>query len=331
MLVGVWLLSEWYKLGSPKPLQLVEMGPGRGTLLHDVLKVLSRFGLSGEDISLHLVEVSEELSVKQEKKLCNGESSSQEQCQDELYYKTSTSSSGSPIFWYRHLSLVPKLFTIFLAHEFFDVLPIHKMQRTKEGWREVLIDIDEGDGPHHLRYVLSNAPTPATKIFTEDEDPRASLEVSPEAAVLCKEVAGRMEEHGGIALIIDYGHDGKDTDTFRAYKNHQQQDPLREPGTADLTADVDFDFLKEQVKEQLVTFGPVTQSSFLTNMGIETRLQNLLKDCKPEERRNLISGFRMLTEPKQMGQKFKFLAFYPGVIKDFLLKNPPEGFYRNLE
>lgn len=88
-------------------------------------------------------------------------------CSEELYYKTNISSSGSPIFWYRHLSLVPKAFTIFLAHEFFDVLPIHKMQRTKEGWREVLIDVDVGDGPHHLRYVLSNSPTPATKIFTE--------------------------------------------------------------------------------------------------------------------------------------------------------------------
>ncbi|XP_063872642.1 protein arginine methyltransferase NDUFAF7, mitochondrial-like isoform X1 [Scylla paramamosain] len=330
-MVAIWIISEWYKLGSPQPLQLVEFGPGRGTLMHDVLVVLKNFGLYGNNLSVQLIEVSEELSVKQEKKLCNGVSSNKEQCQDELYYKTSTTSTGSPVFWYRHLSLVPKAFTIYLAHEFFDVLPIHKLHRTKEGWREILIDMDEGDGPHHLRYVLSNNPTPATKIFTEPEDTRECIEVSPEAAVLCKELASRIEEDGGIALIIDYGHNGVDTDTFRAFKNHKQHDPLSEPGTADLTADVDFDFLKKQVKEKLVTFGPVTQSSFLINMGMETRLHNLMKQCKPEEKKNLISGFRMLTEPKQMGEKFKFLAFYPAVVKDFLLKFPPAGFFRNLD
>ncbi|KAK8375002.1 hypothetical protein O3P69_010967 [Scylla paramamosain] len=260
-MVAIWIISEWYKLGSPQPLQLVEFGPGRGTLMHDVLVVLKNFGLYGDNLSVQLIEVSEELSVKQEKKLCNGVSSNKEQCQDELYYKTSTTSTGSP--------------------------------KTKEGWREILIDMDEGDGPHHLRYVLSNNPTPATKIFTEPEDTRECIEVSPEAAVLCKELASRIEEDGGIALIIDYGHNGVDTDTFRAFKNHKQHDPLSEPGTADLTADVDFDFLKKQVKEKLVTFGPVTQ------------LHNLMKQCKPEEKKNLISGFRMLTEPKQMGEKFK--------------------------
>lgn len=331
-LVGVWLVSEWYKLGSPQPLQLVELGPGRGTFLQDILRVLSQFGLSGNDLSVHLVEVSKELSVEQEKKLCNGVLSDQDVCEkEELYYKTNTSTSGSPIFWYHHLSLVPRAFTIFLAHEFFDVLPIHKIQKTKEGWREVLVDLDEGDGPHHLRYVLSKSATPATKIFTTVEESRESIEVSPEAAVLCQELATRIEEDGGIALIMDYGHDGKDMDTFRAFKNHHQHHPLSEPGTADLTADVDFNFLKDQVKEKLLTFGPVTQASFLTNMGIETRLHNLMKQCKPEERTSLMSGFRMLTEPQQMGHRFKFLAFYPAVVKDFIMKFPPSGFYRNLD
>lgn len=59
--------------------------------------------------------------------------------------------------------------------------------------------------------------------------------------------------------------------------------------------------------------------------------QNLMKHCKPEERRSLMSGFRMLTEPQQMGHKFKFLAFYPAVVKDFIMKFPPAGFYRNLD
>ncbi|KAG7168494.1 arginine methyltransferase NDUFAF7-like [Homarus americanus] len=162
---------------------------------------------------------------------------------------------------------------MFLAHEFFDVLPIHKIRRTKEGWREVLIDIDEDDGPHHLRYVLSRTPTPATKIYIQPEDTRDEIEVCPDAAVYCGELANRIEEDGGIALIMDYGHDNKTTSTFR----------------------------------------------------------NLLKQCKQEERKFLISGYKMLVEKEQMGERFKFLAFFPAVVKDFLIKYPPAGFYMNNE
>nr|XP_053652431.1 protein arginine methyltransferase NDUFAF7, mitochondrial-like [Cherax quadricarinatus] len=246
----------------------------------------------------------------------------------ELYFKKSTTTGGSPVFWYRHLGSVPRSFSVFLANEFFDVLPIHKICKTEDGWREVLIDIDEGDGPHHLRYVLSRAETPATKVFIQPEETRDEIEVSPDAAVLCEELASRIEEDGGIALIMDYGHDGKDSSTFRAFKNHALHDPLCEPGTADLTADVDFAHLKGQIQERVITYGPVTQSSFLTNMGIEFRLANLMKHCHLDEQKSLISGFKMLTDPLKMGTRFKFLAFFPAAVKDFLKKHPPAGFYR---
>lgn len=86
---------------------------------------------------------------------------------ESYFYKKNTTTGGSPIFWYRHLSSVPKRFSVFLAHEFFDVLPVHILRRTKDGWRELLVDVDEGDGPHHLRYVLSRTETPASKLFVE--------------------------------------------------------------------------------------------------------------------------------------------------------------------
>lgn len=327
-LVGVWVYSEWYKLGSPKPLQLVELGPGRGTLMQDILRVLQQFGEAGSDLSVHFVEVSEELSCKQEEKLCGVVQSNKDDYEKELYFKKSTTTGGSPVFWYRHLGSVPRSFSVFLANEFFDVLPVHKICKTEDGWREVLIDIDEGDGPHHLRYVLSRAETPATKVFIQPEETRDEIEVSPDAAVLCEELASRIEEDGGIALIMDYGHDGKDSSTFRAFKNHALHDPLCEPGTADLTADVDFAHLKGQIQERVITYGPVTQSSFLTNMGIEFRLANLMKHCHLDEQKSLISGFKMLTDPLKMGTRFKFLAFFPAAVKDFLKKHPPAGFYR---
>ncbi|XP_068239794.1 protein arginine methyltransferase NDUFAF7, mitochondrial [Palaemon carinicauda] len=326
-MIGVWVFNEWYKLGSPKPLQLVELGPGRGTLMLDVLRVLRKLGLSGTDLSIHLVEVSSELSQIQEQKLCATSSPVVENPEDGNYYKKNVTTNGSSISWYRHLTNVPKGFTMFLANEFFDALPAHKFRKTDRGWREVLIDIDEGDGPHHLRYLLSRESTPASKIFIKTDEPRDDFEVSPETAVFCGELAMRIEADGGAALIMDYGHDGKSCNTFRAFKNHSLHDPLCEPGEADLTTDVDFRFMKEQVEERLITFGPVTQSFFLSNMGIEQRLQRLLRSCKKEERKNLISGYEMLTDPKQMGERFKFFAMFPGVVKSFLVKYPPAGFY----
>ncbi|XP_064099152.1 protein arginine methyltransferase NDUFAF7, mitochondrial-like isoform X2 [Macrobrachium nipponense] len=317
-MIGVWVFNEWYKLGSPRPLQLVELGPGRGTLMQDVLRVLKQLGLSSTDVSIHLVEVSPELSQTQEQKLCGTSSPYIENPEDGDYFRKNITTDGSSIFWYRHLTSVPRGFTMFLANEFFDALPVHKFRKTDNGWREVLIDIDEGDGPHHLRYLLSREGTPASKVFIKSGETRDDFEVSPETAVFCSELAMRIEADGGAALIMDYGHNGKSCNTFRAFKNHSLHDPLCEPGTADLTADVDFGFMKEQVDERLITFGPVTQSFFLINMGMEQRLHRLLRTCKEEERKNLISGYKMLTDPKQMGERFKFFAMFPGVVKSFL-------------
>ncbi|XP_042884329.1 protein arginine methyltransferase NDUFAF7, mitochondrial-like isoform X2 [Penaeus japonicus] len=330
-MVGVWIFNEWYKLGSLKPLQLVEFGPGRGTLMQDILRVLKQLGVKGRDLSIHFVEVSPELSQNQEERLCGSSQPYTETSDEGDFYKKNTTTGGTPVFWYRHLSSVPKRFSVFVAHEFFDVLPVHILRKTKDGWRELLVDVDEGDGPHHLRYVLSRTETPAAKLFVEPEETRDEVEVSPDGAVLCKDIAKRIEDNGGLALIMDYGHDGKLTDTFRAFKNHKQHHPLCEPGTADLTADVDFAYLKKQVQEDLITYGPVTQSFFLQNMGIEARLATLLKNSKPEEQKNLISAYKMLTDRHQMGERFKFLALFPGVVKNFLIKYPPAGFYRDFD
>lgn len=326
-MVGIWIFNEWYKLGSPRPLQLAELGPGRGTLIQDVVRVLKQLGLSGNDISIHLVELSSELSQLQEERLCATNSPCIDAAENRDYYKKNVTKDGISVFWYRHLTSIPKAFTMFLANEFFDALPVHKFRKTDNGWREVLIDIDEGDGPHHLRYLLSREATPASKIFIKPDEIRNDIEVSPETAVFCGELAMRIERDGGVALIMDYGHDGKLSNTFRAFRNHSLHDPLSEPGMADITADVDFSFMKEHVGEKLITFGPVTQSFFLHNMGIEQRLHKLLRNCLEEERKNLTSGYKMLTDPTQMGERFKFFSIFPDVVKAFLIKYPPAGFH----
>ncbi|XP_045917535.1 protein arginine methyltransferase NDUFAF7, mitochondrial isoform X3 [Micropterus dolomieu] len=214
-LLGVWIISEWMGAGGPKQLQLVELGPGKGSLAADVLRVLSqlRSVLGEASVSLHLVEVSPALSRLQAQNL-TGNRSQEADAEDEPVYRRGETAAGLPVSWYRRLDDVPTGFSIFLAHEFFDALPIHKFQRTQKGWREVMVDIDPEKGDQ-LRFVVAPSPTLASSTLVQAGERRDHVEVCAEGGVVVQQLARRIVEDGGAALIADYGHDGTKTDTFR--------------------------------------------------------------------------------------------------------------------
>uniref|UniRef100_A0A7N9AU77 Protein arginine methyltransferase NDUFAF7 n=1 Tax=Mastacembelus armatus TaxID=205130 RepID=A0A7N9AU77_9TELE len=314
-LLGVWILSEWMGGGRPKQLQLVELGPGKGSLASDVLRVFSqlRSVLGEASVSLHLVEVSPVLSRLQAQNL-TGNYSQEAGAEDEPIYRRGETTTGLPVSWYRCLDDVPAGFSIFLAHEFFDALPIHKFQRTEKGWREVMVDIDP-ETPDRLRFVVTPSPTLASSTLVQADERRDHVEVCAEGGVIIQQLARRISEDGGAALIADYGHDGTKTDTFRGFKGHQLHDVLVSPGSADLTADVDFSYLRRMAAGGVVCLGPVTQRTFLKNMGIDTRLQVLLRNCAdPSTRKQLISSYDMLTNPAKMGERFHFFSLLPAPL-----------------
>ncbi|KAF2356008.1 Protein arginine methyltransferase NDUFAF7 [Trinorchestia longiramus] len=404
-LLGVWVFSEWHKMGQETPLQLVELGPGRGTLIKDILRSLQQLGLTGDAVHVHLVEISPHYRRLQRQTLCSSAAGEQDDpCE---LSSPSYTSSQTPVHWHQHLDSVPAGFSVFLAHEFFDALPIHKLVKTDVGkWKEVLIDINgdvgyggyrdaggvladdsnvpaafesgktlntkglkpakhetsetlnsmtlkpagnettsdakapkpAGDaaGASHevedlpLRYVLSRAATPATTIYTKDLEDRDMIEVCPDAALIAAQIATRITERGGALLVVDYGHSGSKSDTFRAFRRHRQQHPLLSPGSADLTADVDFSLLKKALPETVISFGPVKQGFFLKNMGIELRLLKLLQNCKSASTHaSLVSSYRRLVE--EMGGAFLVWAVYPRVMEKMLKKHPPPGFVRQLD
>nr|XP_013999513.1 unnamed protein product [Salmo salar] len=308
-LLGIWCLSEWMGAGKPSRFQLVEFGPGRGSLANDILRVFSqlRGALGGAAVSVHLVEVSPKLSQVQAQCL-TGDQSQVSASEDEPVYRQGTSTTGLPISWYRNLDDVPRGFSIYLAHEFFDALPIHKFQGTEKGWREVMVDIDP-DEPGKLRLVIVPAPTLASTQLIQADEKRRHVEVCPEGGVIVQRLANRIAEDGGAALIADYGHDGTKTDTFRGFKGHKLHDVLASPGSADLTADVDYSYLRRMAGATVACMGPVSQKDFLKNMGIDTRLQVLLRNCAdPSTRAQLIQGYDMLTNPLKMGERFQFFT-----------------------
>nr|XP_033791795.1 protein arginine methyltransferase NDUFAF7, mitochondrial isoform X3 [Geotrypetes seraphini] len=265
------------------------------------------------DISVHLVEISPKLSELQAIKLTGEKIPSETNDRSSPVYKKGTTMTGLPVFWYYHLQDIPQGKGFYLAHEFFDALPIHKFQKTKHGWMEVLIDIDP-EVPDTLRFVLAPTTTLFAKAFIQSGETRDHVEVSPAAGIIIQELACRIENNGGAALITDYGHDGQKTDTLRGFCDHKLHDVLIAPGTADLTADVDFSFLRRMTEGKVASLGPITQQEFLKNMGIEVRLKVLMDNAKdPAICRQLLNSYDMLTNPGKMGSRFKFFAMLPHV------------------
>lgn len=207
---------EWQKIGSPKPLQIVELGPGRGTLMQDILRCITKFGaLKPTDLSIHLVEASPFLCETQARQLCY--KSEATTAADSAGYHDGETISGIPICWYHKIEDIPRGFSVIVAHEFFDALPVHKFQRTDtDKWREILIDIDPaGD---RLRFVHSPTETVALGLFLKALAPdecRVHIEYSLDSDQIIEHIAFRLEENGGFALVMDYGHVGDKSDTFR--------------------------------------------------------------------------------------------------------------------
>ncbi|KAH7971634.1 hypothetical protein HPB52_000663 [Rhipicephalus sanguineus] len=305
-LVAVWFLNEWVKAGKPKPLYIVELGPGRGTLSDDMLRVFSKYSDAMEVVSLHLVEISPHLSQVQELKLCG------------------TVSVVKDVFEHNPVTLrLPvkkdtEEASLFDLHEVYSACTVLCASRNHHLVSDSLYDMQAT-----YKHSITKHGVPVGW-YREKRD---HVEVCPEAGVIVQELAHRMDEHGGCGLIVDYGHDGDKTDTFRAFKNHALHPALSEPGTADLTADVDFSYLRRILKDRALTFGPIPQGEFLRNMGINIRLEKLLANCPPEARQDLLTGYEMLTNPEKMGERFKFFGIFPKDMQDTLSTNPPAGFF----
>ncbi|KAJ3160231.1 hypothetical protein HDU86_001067 [Geranomyces michiganensis] len=312
-LIGIWFITHWQALGSPENMQIVEMGPGRGTLMADMLSALSSFPRVTKTIrGVHMVDASPHLRQVQAKKLEPSAMVSEDTT-------TVTRQDGLEVHWHESLDTVPEgICTMFIAHEFFDAMPVYKFQLTDGGWREIMVTIDESpDSPYHFAFVLSESPTKASKTIMAYEHFQNKykvgnrIEVAPDSYAVSNRIAKRIKESGGGALFIDYGRDYALGDSLRGIAKHDFVNVLSKPGEADISADVDFRFLRESVKDLAAAHGPITQSTFLRSMGIATRMQMLLKTADGQKRRDLASAFDRLVSPGGMGTVYKFLALTP--------------------
>ncbi len=283
-IVGLWLAEAWARCGRPSPPRLVELGPGRGTLMADLLRTTARVQDFRRSIAVHLVERSPRLRELQADRL-----------------------GGVDATWHDRFEQVPEGPLFLIANEFFDALPVHQLVRTGQGWVERQVGL-AGDGS--LAFVQGDRPSPLARSLP-DAAPGTVAELSPARAELARQIGERIAGAGGVALLIDYGAFASHPtgDTLQAVRGHARADPLATPGAADLSAQVDFRALAQAAcAGGAAAFGPVPQGTFLRAFGIEARALQLLARARPEQRRELRAGLFRLTDPSAMGEVFKVLA-----------------------
>jgi SAM-dependent MidA family methyltransferase len=279
-LVGLWLTDLWLRNNSPQGCNLVELGPGRGTLMADALRSMAQFDFQP---AVHFVETSELLRAKQKAAV-----------PDALHYDSIEDLPDSgPL--------------LVIANEFFDALPIRQFVATHSGWRERVVARDRGDkftAMPGLQAVdplvppeFRNAPSPAI------------YETSPEASGIMYELCGRLAAQGGALLIIDYGYSLPGLgSTLQALKEHRHVDPFESPGNHDLTSHVNFLELSNLARmRNLRVNGPVEQGPWLQALGIDAR-SDMLSVASPDRAEEIKLMRDRLVEAAQMGSLFKVLS-----------------------
>jgi SAM-dependent MidA family methyltransferase len=289
-LVGAFLAQVWIDQGRPGRIVLAEPGPGRGTLMADILRVMARVPGLCDAADVHLVEASPHLRARQAETL------------------TRQHPALRPT-WHDRIDTLPEGPLFLVANEFFDALPIRQFRRAGGLWRETMVGLD-GD---RLQPRLSPpAPLAALSQRLADTAEGEIVEVCPALPVIAGDMAARIARHGGVALVIDYGGWRSRGDTFQAVAAHGYADPFAAPGEADLTAHVDFDALAAVFADAgAVASAMVPQGVFLERLGIAARAEALARHLSGANRAAHLAAHRRLTHPDAMGQLFKVIACLP--------------------
>lgn len=278
-LIGLWLADLWVRMGSRKRIHYVELGPGRGTLARDAIGAAARYDFAPE---IHFVETSASLRAIQ-REVFPG-------CHH--HHDITTLPDDAPL--------------LIVANEFFDALPVHQLVRSADGWFDRLVGLDGENftfmaGRERMDHLVPPSWASAAQ--------GAMIETSPAAVALMADIARRLKEQGGAALIIDYGHmELRSGSTLQALKEHRKVDIFAYPGDTDLTAHVDFELLRQVAEDNGAdVMGVQYQGEWLRQMGIDTRMEALQRR-NPKEAQKIRRQRDRLVEDNQMGTLFKVLG-----------------------
>ena len=283
-ILGLWSAAAWEQIGRPDPVLLVEAGPGRGTLMADALRAAARVAPEFRAaLRLHLIEGSPRLRALQAGQLPEAT-------------------------WHAGLDSVPEQPLLLLANEFLDALPIRQFVRRSELWTERFVTA----GRWQEYPVAEPPPLPQMEVGSSGHDPPQPtiIERNQPAIAIAATLGTRLSAHPGAALFLDYGPEhSAPGDSLQALRGGRPVDPLTAPGTADLTAHVDFAAIAASARSAgAAVHGPIPQGVFLTRLGLFQRTDRLARTQSPARGSALIESARRLAEPHRMGRLFKALA-----------------------
>ena len=301
-LIGLWGADYWQRHDFAPPLRLIELGPGRGTLMADAARALAQALPDSPAPEIHLIETSPGLRAAQRDALASLRPN-----------------------WHDRFEDVPPGPGIVIASEFFDALPVRQFQRSVGPaaglWRERLVTLIADQLAFVYGPPLAADMIPSDLAASRFAGARVGdkIEISPLSQSIAGAVANRLATHGGAALIIDYGYaagHGEITqgDTLQAITGHRYTDPLAAPGQADLTAHVDFAGLAASASmeggatNQIGLWGPVNQGIFLERLGSGQRAEQLVRNADPAQRKDIETALARLTADAAMGRLFKAMA-----------------------
>ena len=289
-LIGFWLAVSWQALGSPAAINLVELGPGRGTLMADILRSAAQVPAFRDAISVHLVEQSSTLRGLQKETL-----------------------AGQDITWHDNLNDLPADPALFVGNEFLDALPIQQFEWDGTAWRGRAVQASGSIFGFTTQQPLEVTFPPGSAVGVLREQ-------SPAVDGVVAQISDHIKAHGGCALLIDYGYlAAAEGDSLQAVRRHKPVPVLQQPGMADLTAHVNFASVADVASQLgLAVHGPTTQGAWLKNLGIDVRAAQLATHA-PDKAEDILGRCRRLTDPAAMGELFKVIALAPPGV-------PLEGF-----
>ncbi len=289
-IVGAWLIHVWRQAGQPDPFVLAEVGPGRGTLMADIVRTARIDGAFAASADVVLIEASQRLRAIQ----------------------AATIGDQAPhTKWHHRIEDLPERPLFLVANEFLDALPIRQFVKTGDGWHERLVGLTDDE---QLGFLAGPSRLPPDALPSDHEQaaPGAIFEIAPAREAAVSAIATHIARHGGVALFIDYGHTRTAVgDTLQAVRNHQYVDPLADPGLADVTSHVDFEALARAATHAGTTaLAPMTQGDFLLANGIAERAGRLGARMDAGAQAAIVDDVGRLcgSGASQMGSLFKVLC-----------------------
>jgi len=280
-LIGLWCALVWQMLGSPERVVLAEIGPGRGTLMNDLLRAAGSVPPFLKAAEVWLVETSPRLAARQRQTL-----------------------SGRDVNWCESFDQLPDGPLLLVANELFDALPVRQFEKRDGHWFERMVGCTELG----FEFVLGPAAQPDLPEDVLDAPDGSVAEICELGRLLAKQIGRRLNRQPGMALIVDYGHVRSAAgDTLQALRRHRFHAVLEQPGTADMTAHVDFQSLAAAAVPARA-WGPMPQGDFLRLLGIETRAAMLAQAGGDRVAAEIMGQMRRLIDADEMGTLFKALA-----------------------